>query len=349
LEEVASDAPTPSADDRFPKEANSFRSIGLFAALFALNLGYGFMAETLTPSIMGLFFAPALGTLFGLLLLKAFDYAREGKLVAAGLIVLTASGMVGYLATGSYARSMIFPGCTTPLPEPGAQLSEGRVVGYQSDDAIDLKGYLVRGNGAAPRPAVIYFHGNAESAASNVGWANRLAQEHIDVVVAEYRGYGGCSGSPGQDGLMRDGRAAVAAFAAEVGTPPEDMVLFGRSLGTGVASLLAGEGNGRAVLLLSPYSSLRSMASRLVTPPLAALALRDPFDSESALLKTQQPVTIVHGDLDRVIPYSEGQALAEALGDRARLVTLKGYGHNRLFGATGDTIVGELLRLARAR
>lgn len=353
-EERATVDPVPSAEisDRAPPptaDRNSLRSIGLFASLFVLNLGYGFMAETLTPSIMGLFFAPALGTLFGALLLRAYAFGRAGKTIPAALIVLTISGILGFLATGSYARSMIFPGCPTPLPEAGAQVSEGRVVGYRSDDGIDLKGYLVRGKGAAPRPAVIYFHGNAESAANNTGWANRMAEENVDVFVAEFRGYGGCAGSPNQDGLLRDGRAALAAFEAEVGTPAKNMVLFGRSLGTGVAALLAGEGNGRAVLLLSPYSSLRSMAGRLVTPALAALALRDPFDSKTALLKTQQPVTIVHGDRDRVIPYAEGQALAKALGERARFVTLEGYGHNRLFGVTGDTIVAELTRLARAR
>ena len=87
----------------------------------------------------------------------------------------------------------------------------------------------------------------------------------------------------------------------------------------------------------------------MVTPAIAALALRDPFESEEHLLKAKVPVVILHGTRDQVIPFSESQKLKKALGEQARLVPLEGLGHNDVVHRASDQIVEEVVRLARGK
>lgn len=261
------------------------------------------------------------------------------------LLLAVLVGTLGYVASGAVARGMMFPGCRIELRPPAP--AGATIVDYATDDGLALRGLLVPGAGPAPRPALVYFHGNAESAAQNDDVARLFAARGVDVFVAEYRGYGGCPGSPSEDGLLLDGRAAVREASARTGVASKDLVLFGRSLGSGVASALAAEGHGRAVVLLSPYTSMVDMACLLVPRPLALLAVRDAFDSKERLGRAAQPVVVLHGTRDGVIPFAQGEALAAALGARATLVRLEGADHNDVFERDAARIVDETLALAR--
>jgi hypothetical protein len=243
---------------------------------------------------------------------------------------------------------MIFPGSPTPLPAAGSEpFPGGRVVAWTSEDGVALRGVLARAPGAQPRPALVYFHGNAESAGDNLDLARLLAAAGLDVLIAEYRGYGGCPGSPSEEGLVRDGRAALQAAARELGRPEGELVLVGRSLGTGVAARLAGEGRGAALALISPYTSIYEMACRVAPRPLAWLAVQDRFESLAHLDAWRGPLLVLHGTADEVIPFAMGEELARARG--ARLVALRGVGHNDVFhGASRHTVLDELRAFAAA-
>lgn len=246
----------------------------------------------------------------------------------------------------SFSRRMIFPGSPAALPAPGTELAPGlRVIGYQSEDGVALRGLLVRGGGAAPRPAAVYFHGNAESAAENADTASLLAAAGLDVLVAEYRGYGGCEGSPSEEGLVADGRAALAAAARELSRPEGELILVGRSLGTGVVARLAGEGRGAAVALISPFTSIYEMACRGFPRPLVWLAVHDRFDSLAHLAACRRPLLVLHGTRDQMIPFAMGEELARTHG--ARLVPLPGADHNDVFLREGARIAREVAELAR--
>lgn len=272
-----------------------------------------------------------------------FSPARRRFLVVATPVVL----LLGYVGSGALARSMLFPGCRIELR--GRPAPDATIVEYTTDDGVALRGLLVRALGDGPRPVVLYFHGNGESAAVNDDVARLFTRRGVDVFVAEYRGYGGCPGSPTEDGLLRDGRAAVREASARTGVPSKDLVLFGRSLGSGVAAAMAAEGHGRAVVLLSPYTSILDVAALLVPRPVAVFAVRDTFDSRTRLGGATQPVVVLHGTSDRVIPFALGEALAGSLGERGRLVRLEGSGHNDVFGRDAARIVDETLALARGR
>lgn len=231
------------------------------------------------------------------------------------------------------SRAMIYPASQEPLPPGGPG-----VVEYRTADGVTLRGFHVR-NGKPGVPRVVFFHGNAEAVVHNVDFARALSAAGPDVFLAEFRGYGGCGGSPSETGLDRDAEAALAAVP-ENGSPSGPIVLVGRSLGTGVAVELASRGKGQLLVLLSPYTSMVAMG-RLVAGPLANLLVADRFDSLRKAPRVTQPVVVLHGTRDEVIPFDQGRRLAGAF-PHARFVPLEGRGHNDVFGQ--DRLVAEAIR-----
>jgi fermentation-respiration switch protein FrsA (DUF1100 family) len=181
--------------------------------------------------------------------------------------------------------------------------------------------------GSAADARVLYFHGNAESAAQNLPLAEDLAREGFEVFLAEYRGYAGLPGRPTEAGLVRDGEAALQAFVGGR-TPSLPVVLVGRSLGTGIAVELASRRPPRLLILVSPYTSLVDMGRSLVGP-LAPVLVPDRFDNLSKIASLTCPVVIIHGTKDEVVPFEMGRRVSAA-GRNVRFIPVEGRGHNDL-------------------
>lgn len=263
--------------------------------------------------------------------------------LALHLLAFVAVFLVAGCGVNHIARGMMFPGCPVAFDTAGLDPSE--LVSYTAKDGTKLQGAWIRCGGADPL-VVVHFHGNAESSAQNVGFARALARrEHVDVFLAEYRGYGGLAGSPTEKGLYQDGVAALEALYA-AGVPRDRIVLVGRSLGTGVAVELASRGHGAAVILLTPYTSMPDMAAHLLGS-IARMFVADKFDSASKIAALKIPVVVIHGTRDEVIPYAMGERLATMATPPARFVPLEDAGH-QLGGVDLVALVGDEIRGALA-
>lgn len=233
---------------------------------------------------------------------------------------------------------MIYPGCPVAFGTDVSRMCKGAsLVRYAAADGVKLEGAFAR-SGKADAPVALFFHGNGESAAQNLSFAQELNDQGIDVFLAEYRGYGGLEGEPTEKGLYLDGAAALEQIRKS-GVPPERVVLVGRSLGSGIATELASRGNGSALVLISPYTSMVDMG-RSIAGPLAAILIPDKYENESKIAKLDLPVIVIHGDRDEVVPYAMGKTLAKR-AKHGRLVTAAGFGHNDLRGL-GEIIAREL-------
>jgi uncharacterized protein len=161
------------------------------------------------------------------------------------------------------------------------------------------------------RPVIAYFHGNG----GNIGYRGerlrRFAQQGYGVLLAEYRGYGGNSGVPCEQGLFTDGWAALD-FLARSGIGSERIVLWGESLGSGVAVYLAATRRIAALVLEAPFTSVTACAKRRYPFLPVALLLRDRFDSMSRIAGVTAPLLVLHGERDRVVPARHGRALVAA-------------------------------------
>ncbi len=213
---------------------------------------------------------------------------------------------------------------------------------YVTKDGVALRGAWVR-TGRPGALTAIYFHGNAEAAASGLPLGAELMRSGVDVFLAEYRGYGGRPGSPSEAGLFLDGEAALDLVLA-TGVTNERLVLVGRSLGTGVAVELAQRGHGCALVLVSPYTSIVDLGRKMVGP-LAPLLVADPFDSLSRIGRVKVPVVAIHGTADTLIPFEHGKRIIAA-APRGKLVPVEGRGHNDL--DEGALLARELVPMLEA-
>ena len=234
--------------------------------------------------------------------------------IALSVVGLAYIGAAGYMAT--FQRSFLYkPAPAWIAPDPSV-IPRVEAVSLIAADGTELRGWRVPP--ARPdAPVYLYFHGNANGLDRRATRFGYLTRDGAGLVAMSHRGYGGSGGSPSEAALHADARAIYESLAREVS--PDRIVIFGESLGTGVALNLARAVKARAVILDSPYLSVLSRAQASYPWLPVSLLLVDTFRSDQWIGETDEPVLILHGTADRVIPPSDSEALA-ALGRAGRVV-----------------------------
>ena len=196
----------------------------------------------------------------------------------------------------------------------------------------------------AVAPVIVFFYGNAGTLSDFARIGETFLDQGYGVVLASYRGYSGNNGSPSEAGLMTDARTVLSALAAGHGP----VILWGQSLGTGVAARMASEGRGALLILQSPYTSVADVAARRFPVFPVHWLMRDPFDTYSLLPKITVPVLIMSGTVDRTVPFDMGETLAQRFGAKATFVPFPGEGHE-LSEAGVQAVAAKWLRAQRSR
>jgi fermentation-respiration switch protein FrsA (DUF1100 family) len=197
-------------------------------------------------------------------------------------------------------------------------------VELQASDGERLVAWHVAPRGE--RPVILYFQGNGGGPDLRARRFGRLAAAGFGVLALSYRGYGGSSGTPTEAGLLRDADAAYGFAAAR--HPPERIVLWGESLGTGVAVATAAAHRVARVLLESPYTSIAEVAAATYWFVPVRLLMHDQFRSDERIAAVTAPVMILHGARDAVVPIRYGERLYELVRAPKRFVRLPEAGHN---------------------
>ena len=184
---------------------------------------------------------------------------------------------------------------------------------------------------AAPGKAtILYLHGNGGEIADRAERFAAYQSEGFGVFFLSYRGYGGSTGSPSETGLVNDALAAHDWLVAH-GIEPQEIMLVGESLGSGVAVQLAAERPVKALALEAPFASAANVAAAVYWWLPVRLLMKDKFDSFAHIGKVKAPLLITHGDLDGVVPLSEGRALFAAANEPKELVVIPGGTHGSIF------------------
>jgi pimeloyl-ACP methyl ester carboxylesterase len=176
--------------------------------------------------------------------------------------------------------------------------------------------------------------------------AHALAAKGLTVLLFDYRGYGGNPGSPSEEGLARDVRAARHFLVRREGTSPERIIYVGESLGSAVVTELAAEHPPAGMLLRSPFVDLASVG-RVHYPflPVGAL-LRDRYPLVEHLGEVEVPVTVVYGSADSIVPPAQSRSVAESAPHLRRLVEVAGADHNSLALLAGSQLIDAVVDLA---
>lgn len=218
------------------------------------------------------------------------------------------------VALGWWQASMIFP-----AP------ARGREPAYPDNVVRTPEATFLYFHG--PR-VVAYFHGNGEDLADSIPMISLLRSLGVGVLAVEYPGYGIAGGLPSESGAYAAAEGALQWLRTEQGVGADRVVLLGQSLGTGVAAEMAQRGLGARLVLISPFTSIVDMARRML-PFVPAFFVRHRFDTRSKAAGIAEPVLIIHGTDDEVVPFSMGQRLAPAF-PHAQLVPVPGGRHNDL-------------------
>lgn len=187
-------------------------------------------------------------------------------------------------------------------------------------DGVRLAGWVV--NPTSAGPLVVYFGGNAEELSR---MTHLVARFEATTVMVNYRGYGDSEGSPTQDALYADAVAVVDFAQARFAGRP--LILFGRSLGTGVAVHTAAQRTAAGVILMSPYRSIVSVAQGLYPIFPVRWLLRHPFEAWRWADALPQATLVVIADNDQVVPTHESEAFLDHLATSPDVVRHDG-GHN---------------------
>ena len=197
----------------------------------------------------------------------------------------------------------------------------------RAGDGTRLHGWLRHAIGEEGRRGlVIYFGGNAEEVSGQVFEADAFAP--WSLAAFNYRGYGLSEGRPGEAALVADALVVHDWLAAREDIDPDRIVVFGRSLGSGVAVPLAAARPVRGVVLVSPFDSLKSVGQRHYAFVPVSLMLRHPFDSLALAPAIDTPLVALAGGRDRIVPSPHSRRLHDAWRGPKRWVLLPGANHN---------------------
>ncbi len=256
------------------------------------------------------------------------------------LLVLMALGYGGLLALMSVfqRRLMYFPDARR-TPPSAAGFPQAEEVLLRTSDGEALVAWHVPPRG--DKPVVLYFQGNAGALDLRVGRFQWLVADGTGLVALGYRGYGGSSGKPSEQGLIRDAVAAYEFAAAHY--RPARIVLWGESLGTAVAIALAAEHEVGGLILDAPFTSAADIGAATYPFVPVRWLIKDTFRSDLRIARVSAPVLVLHGERDRVVPLRFGEALYKLAREPKRMVRFANGGHVDLDDHGAADVVKEFL------
>lgn len=197
----------------------------------------------------------------------------------------------------------------------------------ETSDHEEIHALYYEGN----RPEVIlYFHGNAGDLS---GWqfvSEDFTAHGYNFLIIDYRGYGKSSGKISEKGFYRDAEAAYTFLVQEKGYELDNIIVYGRSIGSGVAVDLASRYPVRGLILESPYSSLGKLANEKLPFLFPSLYLRFRFNNLEKIKNVKAPVILLHGGNDSLIPSSHSERLLKKITGKKKLILIKEGAHNDL-------------------
>ena len=246
------------------------------------------------------------------------------KLLVAGLCVY------GLICLGAYLgqrRLMYFPDRSRTQPvQAGLPEVEERVL--KTPDGERIVAWY--GKARPGEPTILYFHGNAGSLAARAPRIERFMGEGWGVYMMSYRGYSGSSGNPSEAANVADARLAYGALLLE-GVEPSSLILYGESLGSGVAVRIAAERQAAGLVLEAPYTSIVDIAANAYPFLPVRSLLVDRYESSKYIAQVHMPLLVLHGERDGVIPVAMGRELFRVGNEPKRLATFPDGLHSNLY------------------
>ena len=179
----------------------------------------------------------------------------------------------------------------------------------ETEKNIQIKSWFIKKD-LKKFKTLVFFHGNAGNLLNRVHKINELEKLDINILLTSWRGFSGNKGKPTEQNLYSDANKIIKWLGAQE-VNYKDIILYGESLGTGVATELASKNNYGGIILESPFTSIKD-AAKIYYPYLPVnLLLKDRYDSKSKIKDIKTPILIMHGKMDKIVPQKMGLELFE--------------------------------------
>ena len=183
----------------------------------------------------------------------------------------------------------------------------------KTKDGIDLLGWYHEKN-LKEFKTLLFFHGNAGSLENRIHKLNRFGEMKINFLIIAWRGFSGNKGKPSEKGLYEDGQSAIQ-WLLEKGLNEKDIIIYGESLGTGIATHLSQNKDFAGVILETPFTSMVDAAKTFYPYIPVNLLLKDKFKNEDKVKNINSPILIMHGEVDQIVPFAMGKRIFEVANE----------------------------------
>jgi len=242
----------------------------------------------------------------------------------AWLILIAIALYSGVLALMyAFQRALIYFPDRQRTPPGQAGLPQAQELRLESIDGERLIAWHVPPLG--DRPVILYLHGNAGALNLRAGRFEWLIAEGDGLLALSYRGFGGSSGQPSEQGLINDGLAAYDFAAARY--PARRIVLWGESLGTAVAVAVAAERKVGGVILDAPFTSIADLGAAAYPFAPVRWLIKDSFHSDRRIAQVSAPLLVMHGERDTIVPIRFGERLFALANEPKRFARFPQGGH----------------------
>ncbi len=205
---------------------------------------------------------------------------------------------------------------------------EMRVVTLKTSDSLHLTAWFTEAKDG--RKTIVYLHGNGGHIGHRATKVKPYLAAGYGLLLVSYRGYGDNPGTPTEENLIEDGMAGMR-FLASTGVPSGQIILYGESLGTGVAAAVAQRNEIAAVILEAPFTSVADVSQHHYFYVPARYLVKDRFDTSKRIKNLQAPLLIIHGERDGVIPWKLGRALFDLAPEPKFFLSIPKATHNNLY------------------
>ena len=228
---------------------------------------------------------------------------------------------------------IFFPNKSNDSTTPDVFGIEYDDVTFQTEDGLNLNGWFIPGKKTTPDDdlhTLLWFHGNAGNINRRLDNLKMLHDRvPVNVFIIDYRQYGKSEGRISEKGTYLDAKAALAYLHSRKDINNEKIIFFGRSLGSAVAVDLAVKEQCCALILETPFTSIKEMGKELYPFLLIILdLLKTKYDSLSKISEIKVPTLIMHGDKDELVPIEQGRKLYEQANEPKEFYTIPGAMHN---------------------
>jgi fermentation-respiration switch protein FrsA (DUF1100 family) len=258
-------------------------------------------------------------------------------LIAAAVLYVMAAGVM-YVAQRKF---MYFPDPVRTSPA-AAGLAGVKETILSTPDGEKLVAWY--GKARPGQPTILYLHGNGGSLALRSATMHKYLEHGRGMLMLAYRGFSGSTGSPSEAANVADAKLAYETLVHD-GVKPEDIILYGESLGSGVAIQVAMDKKVEGLILDAPYTSILELASAQFPWLPVSLLLKDRYESITHIRNVHVPIFILHGDADDVVPVAMGRRLFAAANEPKEIKIIPGGGHVIHDGPSFEFVNGWIDRL----